>query len=51
MPPQWQGSEDILMPPPGNLEAEEVEEEHDDEERGEKELPDEIGDSEDELAL
>jgi hypothetical protein len=23
MPPQWQGSEDILVPPPGELEAEE----------------------------
>ena len=23
MPPQWQGSEDILVPPPGELEADE----------------------------
>lgn len=29
MPPQWQGSEDILVPPPGELEAEEEVEEED----------------------
>ncbi|TVY43799.1 DNA repair protein [Lachnellula occidentalis] len=47
MPPQWQGSEDILIPPQGELEAEDAEEEQEDE----KERPDEIDDSEDELAL
>lgn len=31
MPPQWQGSEDILVPPPGELEAEEEEEEEEEE--------------------
>ncbi|CAD6453391.1 7d6665dd-aa63-411c-8730-33229f84269d [Sclerotinia trifoliorum] len=30
MPPQWQGSEDILVPPPGELEADDAEEENDD---------------------
>ncbi|KAJ8061886.1 hypothetical protein OCU04_009676 [Sclerotinia nivalis] len=29
MPPQWQGSEDILVPPPAELEAEDAEEEDD----------------------
>lgn len=59
MPPQWQGSEDILVPPPGEVEGEEgIEDE--DELHGEE--PDEEGnvvsgfskeivDSEDELAL
>ncbi|TVY58819.1 hypothetical protein LSUE1_G010123, partial [Lachnellula suecica] len=57
MPPQWQGSEDILIPPPGELEAEEeVEEGGDaaeiaDEGGGKRVFRDEIDDSEDELAL
>ncbi|KAB8292439.1 hypothetical protein EYC80_008162 [Monilinia laxa] len=37
MPPQWQGSEDILVPPPGELEAEEEVEEAEEEEEKEKE--------------
>lgn len=62
MPPQWQGSEDILVPPPGELEAEEEAEEEGveddpDTEELEEELDGpkikrvEIVDSEDELAL
>ncbi|KAH8804947.1 P-loop containing nucleoside triphosphate hydrolase protein [Xylogone sp. PMI_703] len=62
MPPQWQGSEDILVPPPGELEADSENEEDDTEEKeGEQEpeenisrkigFKDEIDDSEDELAL
>lgn len=51
MPPQWQGSEDILIPPPGELEVEDAEEEPENEAGGEKQLRDEIDDSEDELAL
>ncbi|TVY26764.1 hypothetical protein LHYA1_G004405 [Lachnellula hyalina] len=52
MPPQWQGSEDILIPPQGELEVEDAEEEQEDEVEGEEEGPkEEIDDSEDELAL
>lgn len=51
MPPQWQGSEDILIPPPGELEAEDPEDEHEEVPGNGKELPEEIVDSEDELAL
>lgn len=59
MPPQWQGSEDILVPPPGDREAEEEDEaiERDDLEslvadaRARKPPREEIVDSEDELAL
>ena len=51
MPPQWQGSEDILIPPQGELEVEDAEEEQEDEVEGEEEGPKEIDDSEDELAL
>jgi len=55
MPPQWQGSEDILIPPPGEIEADDDEEEQEQEPEGGGEneggFPDEIGDSEDELAL
>ena len=46
MPPQWQGSEDILIPAPGDLEAEDPEIDPGEDVGGE-----EIGDSEDELAL
>ena len=48
MPPQWQGSEDILVAPV--IEEEPVEEEEQQESRHDR-LPDEIADSEDELAL
>jgi hypothetical protein len=60
MPPQWQGSEDILVPPPGELEAEDDDKvvEHDpdleDDGSGHHKKPfrrEEIEDSEDELAL
>lgn len=59
MPPQWQGSEDILIPDPEELEAEVEEEDGDDapgEEmegagKGKRIQKEEIGDSEDELAL
>jgi len=57
MPPQWQGSEDILVPPPGELEAdeEEVEDgpdlEDTDDGDAERKHAREIEDSEDELAL
>lgn len=59
MPPQWQGSEDILVPRPGELEAEDEEDEidHDldleDKPGGHSEKPvrEEVADSEDELAL
>jgi hypothetical protein len=57
MPPQWQGSEDILVPPPGELEAEEegLEEETETVEQGDSnesvKRREEIVDSEDELAI
>jgi hypothetical protein len=61
MPPQWQGSEDILVPPEGELEGEDAAEEEE-EEPFEGEVDGEGGeessvsrnvveDSEDELAL
>ncbi|TAQ90249.1 hypothetical protein B7494_g1423 [Chlorociboria aeruginascens] len=53
-PPQWQGSEDIMVRGPGDLDAEEedAEQEIDEGEEGEKKkVVDEIGDSEDELAV
>lgn len=62
MPPQWQGSEDILVPPAGELESENEEIEEEDEERPGEEadegggvnsdvLREIVEDSEDELAL
>ncbi|RFU35812.1 hypothetical protein B7463_g535, partial [Scytalidium lignicola] len=61
MPPQWQGSEDILVPAPGELEADSENNEEDDTEEHEGEphkenfrkpsFRDVIDDSEDELAL
>jgi len=56
MPPQWQGSEDILVPPPGELEGDGDDPGEDDVEEtegvdSEKGIRlEEIGDSEDELA-
>lgn len=61
MPPQWQGSEDILVPAPGELEGEEETLEDEQGREGEgvgggdtgmiKKMVEEVGDSEDELAL
>ena len=56
MPPQWQGSEDILVPPEGELEGEDEEEEEEEEEEGggigdeETSAGRVVEDSEDELA-
>jgi len=56
MPPQTQGSEDILVPAPGELDGEDDEDNVDDEEgegdgEGVEGFLGEVADSEDELAL
>ena len=50
MPPQWQGSEDILIPPPAELHAEEEQEDEPENVDGNLNVNDVVDDSEDELA-